>query len=144
LKIIGITGSSGKTSTKDLLASILGRTHAIIAPTESLNNEIGVPATALLADEDTEILILEMGMRGIGHIEYLCNIAAPDISVVLNVGSAHLGELGSRDAIARAKSEIVRYARAGATLMTREWREWRSLRRDRSSGLVVAKVPRCA
>lgn len=115
LKVVGITGSSGKTSTKDLLLHVCASARATVAPQGSLNNEIGLPATVLSANEETEILILEMGMRGLGHIEYLCSIAPPDVSVVLNVGSAHLGELGSRDAIAQAKSEIIANARDRGT-----------------------------
>lgn len=115
MKVVGVTGSSGKTSTKDLLTEVVSRVRVTVAPEGSMNNEIGLPATVLCATEQTEVLILEMGMRGLGHIQYLCSIAAPDVSVVLNVGSAHLGELGSREAIAQAKSEIIMHARSGAT-----------------------------
>lgn len=114
MKVVGITGSSGKTSTKDLLTHVCSSVRNTVASQGSQNNEIGLPATVLSANAETEVLILEMGMRGIGHIEYLCSIAPPDVSVVLNVGSAHLGELGSRDAIAQAKSEIVSNSRVGA------------------------------
>lgn len=105
-KVIGITGSSGKTSTKDLLAATLTQFGTTIAPAGSFNNEIGLPNTILSADDSTEFLVLEMGMRGLGHIDYLCEISAPDVSAVLNVGSAHLELLGSREAIAKAKGEI--------------------------------------
>ncbi|NDB18401.1 MAG: UDP-N-acetylmuramoyl-tripeptide--D-alanyl-D-alanine ligase, partial [Actinobacteria bacterium] len=115
LTVIGLTGSSGKTTTKDLMSSVLSKHLSVVAAEGSLNNDIGLPATVLRADPSTNVLILEMGMRGLGHIQRLCQIAAPDISVVLNVGHAHIGELGSQDAIARAKAEIVQYARNGAT-----------------------------
>ncbi len=106
-KVIAITGSSGKTSTKDLLAATLEQFGETIAPPGSFNNEIGLPNTILSATSATKYLVLEMGMRGIGHIEYLCGIASPDISAVLNVGSAHMELLGSREAIAEAKGEIL-------------------------------------
>ncbi|MEO8889006.1 MAG: UDP-N-acetylmuramoyl-tripeptide--D-alanyl-D-alanine ligase [Jatrophihabitantaceae bacterium] len=105
--IIGVTGSSGKTSTKDLIAQVLGRTGPTVAPPGSFNNELGLPYTVLLADQDTRFLVLEMSARGIGHIRYLTEVAPPRIGVVLNVGSAHLGEFGSREAIAQAKGELV-------------------------------------
>ena len=117
LSVVAVTGSSGKTSTKDLMASVFGAVRRTVAPTGSLNNEVGLPATVLSAGADTQVLVLEMGMRGLGHISYLCRIAPPDISVVLNVGSAHIGELGSREAIAAAKSEIVTGAAPGATVV---------------------------
>ena len=114
LQVVGLTGSSGKTTTKDLLSSVLGRRRRVVAAQGSLNNDIGLPATVLRADASTEVLVLEMGMRGLGHIQRLCEVAAPDISVVLNVGHAHIGELGSQAAIAHAKAEIVEYANVGA------------------------------
>ena len=105
--IIGITGSSGKTSTKDLLAQLLTSVGPTIAPAGSMNNELGHPYTVLRADEHTQFLVLEMGARGIGQVRHLAEIAPPRIGVVLNVGSAHLGEFGSREAIAQAKGELV-------------------------------------
>jgi UDP-N-acetylmuramoyl-tripeptide--D-alanyl-D-alanine ligase len=105
--IVGVTGSSGKTSTKDLVASVLGRLGPTIAPPGSFNNELGHPYTVLLADGTTEYLVLETSARGIGHIRFLTQIAPPRIGAVLNVGSAHLGEFGSREAIAQAKGELV-------------------------------------
>jgi UDP-N-acetylmuramoyl-tripeptide--D-alanyl-D-alanine ligase len=105
--VIGITGSSGKTSTKDLLAQLLARLGPTVAPPGSFNNELGHPYTVLRATPETRFLILETSARGIGHIRYLTEIAPPRIGVVLNVGSAHLGEFGSREAIAQAKGELV-------------------------------------
>ena len=105
--VVGITGSSGKTSTKDLTAQVVERLGPTIAPEGSLNNEIGLPLTVLRADETTRYLILEMSARGIGHIAYLAGIAPPRIGAVLNVGRAHAGEFGSIDAVAKAKGELV-------------------------------------
>jgi len=105
--VVGITGSSGKTSTKDLTAQLVERLGPTIAPEGSLNNEIGLPLTVLRADESTRYLVLEMSARGIGHIAYLCDIAPPRIGAVLNVGRAHAGKFGSINAIAKAKGELV-------------------------------------
>lgn len=105
--VVGITGSNGKTSTKDLLAQVLEAAGPTISPPGSFNNEIGMPLTVLRADTNTRYLILEMGARGIGHIAHLCSVAQPRIGVALNVGSAHIGEFGDADVIARAKGEIV-------------------------------------
>jgi UDP-N-acetylmuramoyl-tripeptide--D-alanyl-D-alanine ligase len=105
--VVGVTGSSGKTSTKDLLAHVLATGGPTIAPAGSMNNELGHPYTVLQADDETRFLVLELGARGIGHVRHLTEIAPPDIGVVLNVGSAHLGEFGSREAIALAKGELV-------------------------------------
>ena len=111
--VIGITGSSGKTSTKDLTAQVVERLGPTVAPEGSLNNEIGLPLTVLRADEDTRYLVLEMSARGIGHIAYLTGIAPPRIGAVLNVGRAHAGEFGSLDAVAKAKGELVEALPAG-------------------------------
>lgn len=105
--VVGLTGSSGKTSTKDLLAQLLARLGPTVATKESFNNELGFPITALRAEADTRYLVLEMGARGKGHIAELCATTPPRIGLVLNVGSAHLGEFGSRAAIAEAKGELV-------------------------------------
>ena len=105
--VIGITGSSGKTSTKDLVGQLLSHAGQTIAPSGSMNNELGHPYTVLRASAGTRFLVLEMGARGIGHIRHLAQVARPRIGVVLNVGSAHLGEFGSREAIAEAKGELV-------------------------------------
>jgi UDP-N-acetylmuramoyl-tripeptide--D-alanyl-D-alanine ligase len=107
LTVIAITGSSGKTSTKDLIARLLAGHGPTVATAGSENNELGTPYTVLKADADTRFLVLEMGARGVGHLRYLCEIAPPDIAVVLNVGVAHLAEFGSVEGIARAKGELV-------------------------------------
>jgi UDP-N-acetylmuramoyl-tripeptide--D-alanyl-D-alanine ligase len=108
LVVVGLTGSSGKTSTKDLLAQVLAAAGPTVATEGSMNNEIGVPLTALRAEPSTCHLVVEMGARGAGHIEYLCGITPPRIGIVLNVGTAHASEFGSKEATAQAKSELVR------------------------------------
>ena len=105
--IVGLTGSSGKTTTKDFIAQLLERLGPTVAPAGSFNNELGHPYTVLKADPRTRWLVLELGARGAGHITYLTEIAPPRIAAVLNVGVAHIGEFGSVDAIAAAKGELV-------------------------------------
>ncbi|MFG2072725.1 UDP-N-acetylmuramoyl-tripeptide--D-alanyl-D-alanine ligase [Nonomuraea maritima] len=105
--VIGVTGSAGKTSTKDLLARLTARIGATVAPAGSFNNELGHPLTVLRADADTRFLVLELAARTIGHIRDLTHIAPPQIGVVLNVGTAHLGVFGGKEAIAQAKGELV-------------------------------------
>ncbi|CAJ1582238.1 UDP-N-acetylmuramoyl-tripeptide--D-alanyl-D-alanine ligase [[Mycobacterium] wendilense] len=106
LTIIGVTGSSGKTSTKDLLAAVLAPLGEVVAPPGSFNNELGHPWTVLRATPATDYLVLEMSARHPGNIAELAAIAPPQIAVVLNVGTAHLGEFGSRQAIADTKAEL--------------------------------------
>jgi UDP-N-acetylmuramoyl-tripeptide--D-alanyl-D-alanine ligase len=104
---VALTGSAGKTSTKDLIAQVLRRKAPTVFTPGSLNNEIGLPLTALSATEETRFLVLEMGARGIGHIRYLADLTPPRIGLVLNVGTAHIGEFGGREQIAQAKGELV-------------------------------------
>ncbi len=105
--VVAVTGSQGKTGTKDYLASVLADAGPTIATRGNFNNELGVPLTVLRAGLDTRYLVVEMGARGEGHVARLCAIAPPRIAAVLNVGTAHIGEFGSREAIARAKGEII-------------------------------------
>jgi UDP-N-acetylmuramoyl-tripeptide--D-alanyl-D-alanine ligase len=105
-QIAGITGSSGKTSTKDLAAQLVERLGPTIAPAGSYNNEFGHPLTVLRADASTRYLVLELSARGVGHIAHLCRVAPPRYGVVLNVGQAHAGEFGGLDQVARAKGEL--------------------------------------
>ncbi|MGQ4495956.1 UDP-N-acetylmuramoyl-tripeptide--D-alanyl-D-alanine ligase [Dermabacteraceae bacterium P13101] len=107
LTVLAVTGSAGKTSTKDLLGELCASEGETIAPAGSFNNELGLPLTVLGSNESTRFLVLEMGARGIGHIAHLTGIAPPDISLALNIGSAHAGEFGGIEATQRAKSEIV-------------------------------------
>jgi UDP-N-acetylmuramoyl-tripeptide--D-alanyl-D-alanine ligase len=107
LTVIAITGSVGKTTAKDLTAAVLSSQGPTVSPPGSFNNELGLPLTVLESDESTRYLILEMGARGKGHIAYLCAVAPPHIGVELGVGSAHIGEFGSQQAIAAAKAELV-------------------------------------
>ena len=107
LRIIGITGSSGKTSTKDMIAAVLRPLGEVVAPPGSFNNELGHPWTVLRATRDTDFLVLEMSARHPGNIAALARIATPSIAAVLNVGTAHLGEFGSREVIAATKAELV-------------------------------------
>ncbi|MGY0066768.1 UDP-N-acetylmuramoyl-tripeptide--D-alanyl-D-alanine ligase [Streptomyces sp. QTS137] len=105
--LVALTGSAGKTSTKDLIAQVLRRRAPTVFTPGSLNNEIGLPLTALTATRETRFLVLEMGARGIGHIRYLAGLTPPKIGLVLNVGTAHIGEFGGREQIAQAKGELV-------------------------------------
>jgi len=113
--VLALTGSQGKTGTKDYLAQVLATAGPTVATAGNFNNELGVPLTVLRADRDTAYLVVEMGARGIGHIAYLCEIAPPRVAAVINVGTAHLGEFGSREAIAVAKGEIVEALPADGT-----------------------------
>lgn len=112
--LVALTGSAGKTSTKDLVAQVLRRKAPTVFTPGSLNNEIGLPLTALSATEETKFLVLEMGARGIGHIRYLAGLTPPRIGIVLNVGTAHIGEFGGREQIAQAKGELVEALPAAA------------------------------
>ncbi|HYJ26977.1 MAG TPA: UDP-N-acetylmuramoyl-tripeptide--D-alanyl-D-alanine ligase [Nocardioides sp.] len=113
--VLAITGSQGKTGTKDYLAHVLGEAGPTVATRGNFNNELGVPLTVLRAAPDTHYLVVEMGARGVGHVAELCEIAPPRVAAVLNVGTAHIGEFGSREAIARAKGEIVEALPADGT-----------------------------
>ncbi|MDQ3505533.1 MAG: UDP-N-acetylmuramoyl-tripeptide--D-alanyl-D-alanine ligase [Actinomycetota bacterium] len=107
LVVVCVTGSSGKTSTKDLIGELLARWGPTVSPLGSYNNDLGVPLTVLRVDARTRYLVLEMGARGIGHISRLTDIARPAIGLVLNIGTAHLGEFGNAETVARAKSELI-------------------------------------
>lgn len=104
--VIGLTGSVGKTSTKNLVRDVLSHAHSVVATLANQNNELGVPNTLLAADIDTDAVVVEMGMRGRGQITELCEIARPDWGIITNVGESHIELLGSRDNIARAKAEL--------------------------------------
>ena len=119
-KVVAITGSSGKTTTKEMIAAVLSqkfKTHKTFA---NHNNEVGLCQTILSMPEDTQVLILEMGMRGLGEIEMLSKYAEPDIAVITNIGTAHIGRLGSIENIAKAKCEIVKHLRPNGILIARK------------------------
>ena len=107
LQVIALTGSQGKTTTKDLLQKILDSVGTTVAPRGNFNNELGTPITLLQCNEDTKFCILEMGARHLGDIASLCEMAKPNIGMVLRVGTAHIGEFGSAQAVAKAKSEMI-------------------------------------
>jgi UDP-N-acetylmuramoyl-tripeptide--D-alanyl-D-alanine ligase len=105
--VVGITGSSGKTTTKDMVAAVLAQKYRIHKNKENHNNELGLPLTILSAPRDTEVMILEMGMRGLGQIAALCELSSPSIGVLTNIGNTHLELLGSQEKIAEAKWELI-------------------------------------
>jgi UDP-N-acetylmuramoyl-tripeptide--D-alanyl-D-alanine ligase len=115
--VVGITGSTGKTSTKDILATLLAAHRRVVASPENLNTEIGLPLAVLAAPAGTQALVLEMAMRGAGQIAELAAIAEPDVGVIVNVGPVHLELLGSLEAIAAAKAELIAGMRAGAKVI---------------------------
>ncbi|WP_445151123.1 UDP-N-acetylmuramoyl-tripeptide--D-alanyl-D-alanine ligase [Baekduia sp. Peel2402] len=114
-KVIGITGSTGKTSTKDLTAAMVDQQRRVVATPLNLNTEIGLPLTVLSAPADTEVLVLEMAMRGAGQIAELVRIAEPDVGVIVNIGPVHLELLGTIEAIAATKSELIEGLQPGGT-----------------------------
>jgi UDP-N-acetylmuramoyl-tripeptide--D-alanyl-D-alanine ligase len=114
-KVVGVTGSTGKTSTKDILAAVLTPHVTTHANRENLNTEIGLPLTILAAEPGTQALVLEMAMRGEGQIAELVAIAEPDVGVIVNVGPVHLELLGTVERVAAAKAELIRDLHAGAT-----------------------------
>lgn len=117
LRVVGITGSNGKTSTKNMLRAILSKVGNTIAPIESYNNEVGAPISILKIDENTKFLVVEMGAGGVGSIQYLAKIAKPDIGVVLKVGLAHAGEFGGIESTFKIKSELVTALSPDATFV---------------------------
>lgn len=143
--VVGITGSAGKTSTKDLLAQVLSRLGPTVVPDGNLNDELGMPLTASRADERTRFLVLEMGARHVGHIEYLAGIAAPRVGVVTNVGLSHVGEFGDQDAIARAKGELVAALPAdGVAVLNADDRRVAAMAERTSARVVGYAVERAA
>jgi UDP-N-acetylmuramoyl-tripeptide--D-alanyl-D-alanine ligase len=114
-EVVGVTGSTGKTSTKDILAGMLAPQRRVVATAQNLNTEIGLPLTVLGAPPGTEVLVLEMAMRGAGQIAELAAIAEPDVGLIVNVGPVHLELLGSVEAIAATKAELIAALRPGGT-----------------------------
>lgn len=134
-RVVAITGSAGKTSTKDFVSQVLP--GSVVATPQSFNNEIGLPLTVTMADTATDHLVLEMGARHIGDIRDLTLLAPPDISIVTNVGTAHIGEFGGRDNIAEAKGEIVEALAPGGLAVLNADDDYAQPMRERAGGSVV-------
>ncbi|MEG2000212.1 MAG: UDP-N-acetylmuramoyl-tripeptide--D-alanyl-D-alanine ligase [Evtepia sp.] len=117
IPLIAVTGSVGKTTTKDMLAAVLGKKFKVLKTEGNFNNEVGLPLTLFQLDSSIEICILEMGMNHFGEIAYLAEIAAPDIAVLTNIGDAHIENLGSRENILKAKSEVFTYMQDDAPVI---------------------------
>lgn len=117
VRVVGVTGSNGKTTTKDMIAAVLASTYRVHKTAGNFNNHIGLPLTVLDMDEDVEAAVLEMGMSGFGEIELLTRIGRPDVAIITNIGDAHLLQLGSREGIAKAKLEIAAGIREGGLLL---------------------------
>ena len=115
--VIGITGSVGKTTTREIIRATLSQFGSVIASEQNNNNDVGVPLTLLQANSSHSAVVIEMGMRGLGEIERLSYCAHPDIALITNIGNAHIGRLGSRRNIAKAKAEITKYLNPSGTLL---------------------------
>ena len=137
MKVIGITGSQGKTTTKDITKHVLSLVGETIAPEQSFNNDLGVPLTLLRATENTQFCVLEMGARHLGDIARLAKMANPNIGVVLVVGTAHIGEFGSRAGIAETKSEMVQNLHSDAIAILGTYDEFTPLMAERTSASVL-------
>jgi UDP-N-acetylmuramoyl-tripeptide--D-alanyl-D-alanine ligase len=144
LTVVGITGSAGKTTTKDLLAGIFSAHGNTVAPQGSYNGEVGVPLTVFRADTDTRYLVIEMGATGIGHIRYLAEMVKPDIGVVLGVGTAHAGEFGGVENIALAKGELVEGLAAAGTAIINLDDDRVAAMRSRTTARCSASPPKVA
>ena len=135
--VVAVTGSVGKTTTKDLLAGIFGAQGPTVAPRNSFNGEVGVPLTVFTAREDTRYFVIEMGANGLGNIEYLCNMVRPDVGAVLCVGTAHAGEFGGVDNIARTKGEMVEgLATAGTAVLNDDDARVREMRTRTEANII--------
>lgn len=137
LKVVGITGSNGKTTTKNMLRAILSQVGNTIAPIESFNNKVGAPISILRADLSTEFLVVEMGAEGLGSIAYLAKMAQPDVGVILKVGMAHAGEFGGIDVTARIKGELAEALGADAQLFLNADDGMVAAMKDRTKASVI-------
>ncbi|MEO9329106.1 UDP-N-acetylmuramoyl-tripeptide--D-alanyl-D-alanine ligase [Gordonia aurantiaca] len=136
-RVVGVTGSVGKTSTKDLLAGVLQTTYRTAASEKSFNNELGLPLTLAGASDDVEAVVLEMGARGIGHIELLCSIASPTVGVITRVEGAHLELFGDIESVARAKGELVESLPADGIAVLNADHRYVAAMADRTSARVL-------
>lgn len=146
MTLIGITGSVGKTTTKDLIAHMLGHRGITIATPGNFNNEIGLPLTVSLVEDDTRFLVLEMGARGVGHIAYLAEVAPPSIGIVTNIGSAHLEDFGGYEKTTQGKGELVEAlpsaADGGLAVLNADDERVRTMRpRTRAEVVMVGLAP---
>ena len=137
LKVIALTGSQGKTTTKDLLNHILATVAPTVAPAGNFNNELGAPITLLQCDTKTKFCILEMGARHIGDIAALCKMATPDIGAVLKVGTAHIGEFGSAERVAKAKSEMISSLNEDAVAILGQYDEFTKAMKSLHAGKTI-------
>ena len=137
LKVIALTGSQGKTTSKDLLRHILETVAPTVAPAGNFNNELGAPITLLQCNEKTRFCILEMGARHVGDIAKLCQMATPDIGVVLRVGTAHVGEFGSEELVAKAKSEMISTLKDSAIAVLGQYDQYTPAMASLHSGATV-------
>ncbi|MCR8899970.1 UDP-N-acetylmuramoyl-tripeptide--D-alanyl-D-alanine ligase, partial [Gordonia sp. GONU] len=136
-RVVGITGSVGKTSTKDLLAGVLQTTYRTAASEKSFNNELGLPLTLAGAADDVEAVVLEMGARGIGHIDLLCSIARPTVGVITRVEGVHLELFGDIESVARAKGELVESLPADGIAVLNADHRYVAAMADRTSARVL-------
>jgi len=137
IEVIGITGSTGKTCTKDMVSNVLSQESNIVATAKNYNNEIGVPLTVLKADEKTQFLIVEMAMRGLGQIRELTEIVSPGVGLITNVGKTHFEFLGSEEKIAQAKSELVTAIPSDGVIILNADDEWTQKLRELAEAQVV-------
>lgn len=124
IPFVCITGSVGKTTTKDMVAAVLGEKFRVLKTEGNFNNNIGLPLTLLRLDREDEICVLEMGMNHAGEIEYLSEIVEPDVALITNVGDSHIENLGSREGIFRAKCEIFSHMKRSGTVILNGDDEW--------------------
>ena len=136
-RVVGITGSVGKTSTKDLLAGVLRTTYRTAASEKSFNNELGLPITLAAAADDVEAVVLEMGARGVGHIDLLCSIAKPTVGVITRVEGVHLELFGDIESVARAKGELVESLPADGIAVLNADHRYVAAMADRTSARVL-------
>ncbi len=138
LTVVAVTGSSGKTSTKEMVASLLGQFMPVGKTHANYNNEVGLPRTLLEMTSASRACVLEMGMRGPGEIAYLTSIARPNVGILTNIGTAHIGRLGSREAIARAKAELLRIGGPAMAAVLNHDDDWVMAQAAEHAGSVIS------